>query len=223
MFRACFDGSAMKELELFKKPCKLDTCRQTFAFLKKGMLLTKIDDKCGFHHLRLDQFSKNMACCEYGGELFRYNGAPFGIPKVPGAYQTVNSVPVSYLRAHGFHCFIYLDDRLYLTMPKSKAEEQAMISSDVVPEAPFLGMLQTTAAGTFINRPKSVLQPSQKMEFLGFGINTQKTTIKIPNEKFEVFQKQAADIRKRKTCTYKELEKIRGKMTSFALVAENMR
>jgi len=190
MYRVCYDGSPIKKIESHKHPCKLDECRKILPFLKKGMLLAKIDDKSGFHHVQLDPFSRNMACCQYGGIKFRYKAAAFGIPAVPGVYQLVNSVPVNFLRKAGHHCFLYLDDRIFLIEPKSKAEEQALRRGELVPEGPYLGLLLMTAVGTYINRAKSVLRPTSKMEYLGFFLDTDRCTIKIPTEKLEKFKKE---------------------------------
>jgi hypothetical protein len=223
MYRVCYDGSPIKKIEAYKHPCKLDEIRKILHFLKKGMLLCKIDDKSGFHHVQLDDFSRNMACCQYGGFTFRYKAAAFGIPAVPGTYQAVNSVPVNILRKAGHHCFLYLDDRIFLIEPKSKSEEQALRRGELVPEGPYLGLLLMTAAGTYINREKSELRPASKMEYLGFALDTDKGTIRIPTDKLEKFKKEASALKRTKSCTYKDLEKLRGKMCSFCVVVLNMR
>ena len=223
MYRVCYDGSPIKKIELFKHPCKLDECKKVLNFLKKGMLMCKIDDKSGFHHMQLDPFSREMAYCQYGGIRFRYKAAAFGIPAVPGVYQTVNSVPVNTLRAAGHHCFLYLDDRIFLIEPKSKSEEQALRRGEIVPHGPYMGLLLMTGAGTYINREKSVLRPCSKMEYLGFGLDTDKGTVRIPARKLEKFKQEAAKLKRGKKCGYKALEKLRGKMCSFGLVVPNMR
>jgi hypothetical protein len=116
--------------------------------------MVKIDDKSGFHHLNLDPHSRDLACCEYGGKIFRYNAAAFGIPKVQRIYQSMNMGPV--IRKHNFNCFLYLDDRIFLINPESKSEEQALRRGEKVPMGPFLGLLLMSAAETYINRAKSV-------------------------------------------------------------------
>jgi hypothetical protein len=164
-----------------------------------------------------------MALCEYGEKVFKYKAAPFGVPKIPGIYQTVNAVPVNIFRQEEHQVYLYLDDRLFLIQPKSLSEEQAIRRGDTVPEGLFKEMLLMTAAGTYINRAKSVLKLTSLMEFLGFLLNTKKCTIKIPEEKWNKFVHEAASIKKKRNPRIKELEKLRGKMCSFLLVATNMR
>ena len=171
----------------------------------------------------LDKFSKNMAYCSYGGEFFRYNAAAFGLPKIPGVYQLVNSVAVNILRKWGFHVFLYLDDRLFLTRPKNKEEEEALLSGKLIPKGPLLGMMLMTALGTCLNRPKCELIPTRRIEFLGFILDTNLCTIEIPTGKWEKFCEEARKILESKKVKTKDLEKLRGKMASFTLVALNMR
>jgi len=173
--------------------------------------------------LVLDNFSKEMAYCKYAGEFFRYNAAAFGLPKVPGIYQTINSVAVNILRDMGHNVYLYLDDRLFITRPKSEAHAQKLLSGEEVPEGPFLGMLIMTMLGTCINRAKSELIPKTRIEFLGYIIDTILCIVAIPQGKWELFCKEAIEIRDSKSVTPKALEKIRGKMAAFALVALNMR
>ena len=90
--------------------------------------------------------------------------------KIPGIYKTVNAVPVNILRQEGHQVYLYLDDRLFLIQPSSLSEEHAIRREDIVPEGLTKGMLLMTAAGTYINRAKSVLKPISP-EFLGFLLN----------------------------------------------------
>ena len=62
-----------------------------------------------------------------------------------------------------------------------------------------------------------------RIQYLGFDIDTIKTTVKVPHEKWELFKVEVAAIRKRHSVPLKQLEKVQGKMTSFALVLSNIR
>ena len=106
----CYNGGPIKYFEQNKQPCHLDTAKQVLDNLRKGDFLSKVDDKSGFHQLVLDNFSKEKAYCSYAGEFFRFNAAAFELPKVPGIYQTINSVAVNILRDLGHSVFLYLDD-----------------------------------------------------------------------------------------------------------------
>ena len=119
-YRVCYNGNPVKVIEKRSQACTLDSLGQALSYLRVGDLLTKVDDKSGFHQLILDNFSRNLAFCEYGGQRFRYRAAAFGFPKIPGIYQLINGVPLNYLRRAGHQAFLYLDDRLFIVRPKNK-------------------------------------------------------------------------------------------------------
>jgi hypothetical protein len=222
-WRVCFDGSPIKAIERFTQPCHLDTCGDALKVLQKGDLLVKMDDKSGFHQLLLDKFSRQLAYCKYGDESFRYRGAAFGYPKIPGLYQLINGIPINLLRKNGIKCFLYLDDRLFIIRPKSKEHRERLLTGQETPLGPYLGALLMTSVGTYINRAKSVLTPKPVIDYLGFTVNCDKGTVKIPTEKWEVFKTEAAAIRKLDFVRHKRLERFRGKCASFALVVKEMR
>jgi hypothetical protein len=123
-FRVCFNGNPVKLIEKNKQACTLDSLASALSFLKQGDLLTKVDDKSGFHQMVLDPFSRNMAFCEYGGQKFRYRAAAFGFPKIPGTYQMVNGAPLNYLRKASHMAFLYLDDRLFVCRPSIRKKQR---------------------------------------------------------------------------------------------------
>ncbi|CAG5101436.1 Oidioi.mRNA.OKI2018_I69.YSR.g17087.t1.cds [Oikopleura dioica] len=200
-WRTCYNGGPLKVLERYTQPCHLDSAGQVLKILKKGDLLSKWDDKSGFHHLTLDPFSRNLAFCQLGGNLFRYRGAAFGLPAIPGHYQLCNGTPVNYLRKQGIRCFLYLDDRLLIVRPSSPAQARNFLNGSKTPRELVAALLLFTLLGTFINRKKSTPRPLQVLEFLGFTINTIDCTIAIPRAKWERFKQEAAAVRKKNVST----------------------
>ena len=222
-WRVCYNGNPVKMIEERPQPCTLDSLSSALSFIRKGDLLSKVDDKSGFHQLLLDPFSRNLAFCEYGGQLFRYRAAAFGFPKIPGIYQLVNGVPLNFLRRAGHQAFLYLDDRLFITRPRDEQEAKKLMSGEIAPEGPVLAALAMTACGTFLNRAKSTFLPAEKIEYLGFNLDTKEGIVQITPPKWEKFKQECYAILKLKYVPFKQLEQLRGKMASFAVVVQNMR
>ena len=51
-----------------------------------------------------------------------------------------------------------------------------------------------TALGFLINYPKSIMNPTQKLEFLGFMVDTKTMRIALPPQKIDTIQKEASQI-----------------------------
>jgi hypothetical protein len=100
-FRCCFDGGSFKAIQGYTVPCNLDTLSETLLFINKNDYLSKYDDSSGFLQPYLDKPSQDMTHFRWGNYIFKFYAAAFGIARVPGDFQLLNSCAVSFLRRHG--------------------------------------------------------------------------------------------------------------------------
>jgi len=96
----------------------------------------------------------------------------FGISIAPHHFTKIMRVPVALLRRLGIRLIIYLDDILILN--QSKVDIMSDLST-------VLSLLE--GLGFLINHQKSVMQPTQQMEFLGYTVNSISMTLSLPREK----------------------------------------
>ena len=222
-YRTCFDGGCLKLTEEYSVPCKLDTVTNTLLFIEKNDYMCKFDDASGFLQAYLDEQSRDLTHVRWGNYIFRYFGAAFGIPRVPGDFQLLNSCAVSFLRAHGVPVSLYLDDRLVIEKNITRQEVKEINLGIRAPRNAFLTTMAIIACGGFVSRKKSTPICKKVIEFLGFTINTENETISIPQHKWEKFQVELDDIINSKIIEFKSLERLRGKMCSFCVVVTNLR
>jgi len=71
--------------------------------------------------------------------------------------------------------------------------------------------------GLIVNQKKSVLQPTQRLEFLGFEIYTQPMTLSIPQEKMRKIQQDARRLLTKSQVSVRELAQFVGKATATIL------
>ena len=94
--RMCHDGGYEKEIEGYPIPCKMEDLKTVLPNIKQHDLLTKLDDKRGFHLLRMNKESRGLTVFQYKGRHMTYRGVPFGCPKSPAAFQRANAVATAY-------------------------------------------------------------------------------------------------------------------------------
>ena len=208
--RVCHDGGFEKIVELFSFPCKLDDLMVAQKVIEQFDLMSKTDDKRGFHLVKLALESRGLTAFYYKGYYLAYRVALFGSPIIPAIFQRANMVVVNYCRvALGIVINLYLDDRLMLD------NLETMING--VPMHAFVATALIVAAGGMISLKKSDFEPKYIQEFLGLTINTEICEISVPGHKWETFINMIKRILQEKSCTFKELEKLRGKCVSFIL------
>ena len=116
------------------------------------------------------------------------------------------TVPVSILRKLYIRTIVYLDDFLILGKPF----EETVLSRDTV-----IYLLQSL--GFLKHLKKSVLQPTQRIKFLGMIIDTVVMTKSWPQEKVESISKYIQSILSMQEVSMKNLAKLLGTLSSTAL------
>ena len=90
---------------------------------------------------------------------------------------------VQFLRQLGIHLIIYLHD---LLLAASSTTQLLQDLSTV--------LQLFTAQGFLINYPKSIMNPTQKLESLGFMVDVKTMRITLPPQKIDAIQKEASQI-----------------------------
>ena len=214
--RLCIDGGPHKAIGSEKLPCELDAITEVLADIQPNMHMVKIDDSNGFMHVNLSTWSKPDHGFKFGSLIYRAIGLPFGLSVSPPKFQMLNKVAINALNRRGFLAYLYLDDRLVLSTVRPPPNHTSKQN--------FGLLCLLTAFGGFLSLSKCQLIPAQRMEFLGFILDTKKQTVEIPKQKYsatmEMIQKWL------QSSTYfdiHQLEKIRGKLNSWLIVIPMLR
>ena len=164
--RFCFSGEAMRYTAPRKKlSCILDSIQSILKSIRPNDLLTKLDDKSGFLHLVIDDFSQKLACFEFAGLLFKCRGLCFGLTQSPPKFQDCNRVVQILLAALGHRIGLYLDDRGSMEAPNGRN-----LGLHQTTHGCYFMLVLLTSLGGFLSLDKSSVIPGHRMEFLGFGL-----------------------------------------------------
>ena len=207
--RLCHDGGFEKNIEKYSFPCKLDDLRTLQKMTKHLDQMCISDDQRGFHQQLLSRESRKLTAFSYKGKIFVYRVSPFGSPKIPSVFQRANKIPVNYARSLGARVNLYLDDRITLDQPENVINGVSLSA--------FLSSCMSICAGGFISIAKSDFEPKTRQQFLGMVVDSKECTISVPEEKWKLFKETIERYLEQNFCTFKELEKLRGKAVSFIL------
>src|SRR6185312_5745706 len=105
---------------------------------------------------------------EFAGKHYAYTVLPFGFSQSPFVFHKVTRQVTAFCRAIGLRMISYLDDFLFAS---SSRENAVAISEFTTWLFGFLGFN--------VNHAKSMLDPSQSAEFLGFALNSSSWTLRV--------------------------------------------
>ena len=176
--------------------------------IQQGDWMMKLDLKDAYLQIPIHPNHQLLLQFIWEEKHYRFQCLPFGLSAVPRVFTKLLKPVVGFLRQIGLRIIIYLDDMLF--MHASKEQLAAM--------APLICRL-FEALGLMVNMKKSLLTPTQIIEFLGFQISSCALTLSLPPEKSRKIQLKAQTLLKCQTLPARNLAIFIGKAvaTSKAL------
>ena len=120
----------------------------------------------------------------WSGNLYEFLCLCFGLGPAPRIFTKLLKIPISILRRINIRMIIYLDDMLLLGQTM---EETIMSRDTVIFLLQLLGFVD-------LNLKKSIMTPTQKIEFLGLTVDSVIMALSSPNEKIQGIQEQCARV-----------------------------
>ena len=119
--------------------------------------LTKIDPKDAYYSIPIATNHQRFLRFSLASRTFQFSCLPFGLSSTPWAFTKALRAVTARLREPGIRLVIYLDDILILSNAPTEAETHTIIVMTVL-----------SWLGFQVKEKKSVVMPTQRVEFLCF-------------------------------------------------------
>ena len=140
--------------------------------LKVGDYMCKIDLKDAYFCVPIHTSQRKYIRFQWEGQLYEFLCLCFGLGPAPRIFTKLLKIPIAVLRRINIRLIIYLDDILLMAQ---SLLEMNMARDTLMFLFQHLGMV--------INLKKSVLTPTQIMEFLGLVVDSVAMTLALPVDK----------------------------------------
>ena len=170
-FRMIIDLSDLNEF-ISKNHFKMDHLEVATQMLFPGAWLASIDLKEAYYAIPIAEEDQKFLCFQWKERYFKFKCMPFGLSSAPWIFTKTLKPIFSKFHDAGFEGFGYIDDSFIIGESK---EECALAISYLTDLFVRLGFR--------INVEKSVLQPSQKLTFLGYVIDSKEMSVSPTKEK----------------------------------------
>ena len=121
----------------------------------------------------------------------------------PRVFTKILKPCVEMLRSLGIRLVIYMDDMLLMASSKQTLTEHVQLTMYLLENLGFI-----------INSKKSILSPSQEIEFLGMLLNSITMEIKLPGEKIKKIRQEAHYLLAIKQPSAQQLSQLLGKLNA---------
>ncbi len=165
--------------------------------------LGKIDLKDAYFVVPIWQNHQQFLRFLWKGSLMEFACLPFGLASAPRVLTKLMKPVVALLRRSGIRLIIYLDDILFMNQTPTGLRRDISTALHLLENLGFV-----------VNLPKSDLNPTQTLEFLGFLVNTQDMTLVLPQGKVTAIKHLCTQIMSLKEVTVRDIARLIGKLTA---------
>jgi hypothetical protein len=156
----------------------LDTVRQ---LVRPKDWAVKVDIKSAFTHVAIARQHRDFFRIRWRGQHLRFRAMPFGYSDAPRVFTHLIRAALRPLRAQGIRLIAYLDDILLLAPSKQLAVSQGQRL-----------VRQLHQLGFDLKAEKCVLEPTQRIEFLGFNLDSVSLSVHLPTGKVKKLRQEVA-------------------------------
>jgi len=192
-----------------KQHFKMEGIKSLRDLIQANDFLIKIDLEDAFYHMMIHPSMRRFFRFQWKDQVYQFNVLPFGYRDAPRLFTMMLRVVLKEIRKQGVRLIAYMDDLLIM----AESVEEACRARDIV-------LATLKKYGLTISLKKSVLTPSQIMDYLGLVVNTVNMTFSIPKEKVTRLHKKVKQMltlaSKSRRVNLTELQSLLGTLQSVA-------
>ena len=184
---------------------KMETLRSALHMIRKGCWFAKCDLKDAFYSVAIATHYRKFLKFEWEGELYEFTCLPNGLSTASRIFTKVLKPVFAALRKIGHSNVAYIDDSLLLIYSDSY-EQCKMNIKDT--------MELIDSVGLTTHPEKSIIEPTQCIEFVGFLLNSIEMTVQLAPRKVNKLKELAIKTMIAKSVTIREFAKLIGTMVA---------
>ena len=182
---------------------KMETLRSALQMIQKGCFFGKIDLTDAFYSVLIKHNCRKYLKFEWLGKLYVFTCLPNGLSTASRIFTKVMKPVFGTLRKMGHENVAYIDDSLL----KGDSYEQCMNNI-------FDTMELIDSLGLTIHPDKSIIVPTQCIEFVGFLLNSVEMSVRLAPRKVKNLIDLAERLLKADQVSIREFSKLIGTMVA---------
>ena len=207
-FRMILDLTELNKLIKYEH-FKMFNLRTALDLIKPGDWMASADLTDAYYSVPINEKHKKFLRFFWKGKILEYQALPNGLSPGPRVFTKLLKPLYSSMAEKGHTSFPYIDDSFVLGETKNECREAV---KDLVQGFEDLGFT--------INRQKSVLQPTQRLTFLGFEIDSVEMNVSLTEEKKGKIQLVAGQILGQELPIIREVAGLVGLLVAYTPAVE---
>ena len=140
---------------------KMDTFRTALKLIRPGCFMASVDLKDAYYSIPIAEEDRKLLMFQWKGKYYQFTCLPNGLSSAPRIFTKILKPVYAQLRSIGHTCMGHIDDSLLVGQSFNSCHRNIADTVSLF-----------TNLGFTIHPVKSVLQPQQKIDFLGFVLDS---------------------------------------------------
>ncbi len=181
----------------------METLQSVIALMRPGCYMASIDLRDAYYSVPIDIEYQKYLKFYWNGCLYQFTCLPNGLSSGPRLFTKIVKPIYSMLRQLGYINASYIDDSYLQGDTTSECQNNVVQTKDLLSQAGFL-----------VHPDKSVFVPTQRLEFLGFLLDSSLMQVMLTPHKVNKLKLSCLKVLKKPHLTVRELSQLIGSLVS---------
>ena len=182
---------------------KMDTFRTALKLIRPGCFMASVDLKDAYYSIPIAEEDRTFLMFEWKGKYHQFTCLPNGLSSAPRIFTKILKPVYAQLRSNGHTCMGHIDDSLLIGQTFHLCQQNIMDTVTLF-----------TKLGFTVHPVKSVLQPQQKIDFLGFVLNSITMMVTLTESKAVKVKSACENLLHQRTTTIRSVAQVIGFLVS---------
>ena len=182
---------------------KMENIQMALNLISPGDFMVSLDLKDAYFNIPIFSLHRKYLRFIWKSQRYEFTCLPFGYSLAPRVFTKVFKPIISHLRLHGLRIIIFLDDILLVASSKQECLDQLQFLRQLI-----------TDLGFIVNDKKSQLEPSTKLTFLGFIIDSLDMKLYLPQDKIDKTVSACSSLISTASPTIRQVAQVTGLLVS---------
>ena len=201
--RVIFNLKLFNSLYIDRVHFKMDTLRDALLLVTESCYFASIDFKHAYFSVPIAEKFRHMFRFVWQGHTYQFTCLPQGFSPAPRIFTKLLKPVLSHLRSRGIQIICYIDDCLLIAQCPNLLRQQVNYSLKLF-----------DSLGLTIHPNKSVLAPTQSIEFLGFKLDSLAMLSSLTERKCDKIVTLATSLLGKDRITIRELASLIGNLVA---------
>ncbi len=182
---------------------KMDTVKFAIDLMTKNCYFGSIDYKHAYYSVSIAREYRKYFRFKWKGKTYQFTVMAQGLCTAPRDWTKLFKPPLAVLREAGFTILGYIDDTIFIEESANDLRRAMNAATKLV-----------DSLGVTISVKKSVFEPVQKIEYLGFILDSRKMTVTLTQLKKDKIERIAEKLSRKHQFTIRELSEFIGNVVA---------